>query len=111
MHSKQFIFAGSEQVHPHLANQWHLIGIWKAGGMPLQIKEIKESNAKIIAYGEKLSHGRLRFVGRNAIGISTAMTRLIYFQNYETRGDLRGKKVNSCIEIFSGFKNEKGCFW
>ena len=56
--------------------------------MPLQIKEIKGSNAKIIAYGEKLSHGRLRFVGRNAIGISTAMTRLLYFQNYETRGAL-----------------------
>lgn len=77
MRSKQFIFAGSEQV---LANQRHLIGIWKAGGMPLQIKEIKGSNVKIIAYGEKLSHGRLRFAGRNAIGISTAMTRLIYFQ-------------------------------
>lgn len=59
--------------------------------MPLQIKEIKESNAKIIAYGEKLSHGRLRFVGRNAIGISTAMTRLLYFQNYETRGALEEK--------------------
>lgn len=56
--------------------------------MPLQIKEIKGSNVKIIAYGEKLSHGRLRFVGRNAIGISTAMTRLLYFQNYETRGAL-----------------------
>lgn len=43
---------------------------------------------KIIAYGEKRSHGRMRFAGRNVIGISTAMTRLLYFQNYETRGAL-----------------------
>ena len=68
--------------------------------MPLQIKEIKESNAKIIAYGEKLSHGRLRFVGRNAIGISTAMTRLLYFQNYETRGALEERSKQLYRDIW-----------
>lgn len=68
--------------------------------MPLQIKEIKGSNAKIIAYGEKLSHGRLRFVGRNAIGISTAMTRLLYFQNYETRGALEERSKQLYRDIW-----------
>lgn len=68
--------------------------------MPLQIKEIKGSNVKIIAYGEKLSHGRLRFVGRNAIGISTAMTRLLYFQNYETRGALEERSKQLYRDIW-----------
>lgn len=68
--------------------------------MSLQIKEIKGSNVKIIAYGEKLSHGRLRFVGRNAIGISTAMTRLLYFQNYETRGALEERSKQLYRDIW-----------
>ena len=111
MCSKQFIFAGSEQVHPHLANQWHLIGIWKAGGMPLQIKEIKGSNTKNNRIWRKAQSWAAAFCRKKCYWYIHGYDPAHIFSKTMKRGGTLEGKVNSSIEIFSGFKNEKGCFW